>query len=252
MLLAMRPAYWPCGSAGEIDLQAKLTRGRGRRWRYLPRVVGSHTQDWCVPPFAGRGARGQPAPARRAQRVSRWRGEFRVVIRVANATLDYATGWPVIEGIFGEVRFEGPGMRIEARARIFGAALTDVVADVPDLDVQPSEVMTHHRQGSGAERRVPALRLGQSVRAHRWLHRRDACAGQGPSGPAPGDAAATAGGQHGRGRVSLRCQPLVAGGAARARGRRRAPAPTADTLSLPEARAQFLGASRQCQCTDAR
>ncbi|MBL8998337.1 MAG: amidohydrolase family protein, partial [Gemmatimonadetes bacterium] len=61
----------------------------------------------------------------------------------ADAALDYAPGWPGIEGIDGEVRFEGPGLRILVpRGRIFGVDLVDVVAEVPDLDQLPSEIMT--------------------------------------------------------------------------------------------------------------
>lgn len=57
--------------------------------------------------------------------------------------LDYAAGWPGIDRIHGEVRFEGPGMRITAeRGRILGVNLAEVVADVPDLDAPEGEVMT--------------------------------------------------------------------------------------------------------------
>ena len=237
------------GGAGEIDLQAKLTRAEGTAvWRYLPRVVGSHTQDWvrtsirqAEVPEASLRLRGalDAFPFRDGE------GEFRVVIRVANASLDYATGWPMIEGIFGEVRFEGPGMRIEAaRARIFGAALTDVVADVPDLDVQPSEVMT-----------ITGKAAGPSAEFLRFVSASPVSARIG--GFTDGMRA------QGRGSLDLRLVmplrqiedstvegefrfaanrlwlveglPVLEGAAGRLRF-------TADTLSMPEARAQFLGA----------
>lgn len=237
------------GSAGEIDLQAKLTRAEGTAvWRYLPRVVGSHTQDWvrtsirqAEVPEASLRLRG----ALNAFPFRDGEGEFRVVIRVANAILDYATGWPVIEGIFGEVRFEGPGMRIEAaRARIFGAALTDVVADVPDLDVQPSEVMTITGKAAGPSAEFLRFVSASPVSA-RIGGFTDAMRAQG------------------RGRLDLRLvMPLRQLEDSTVEGEYRFAANrlwlveglpvledaggrlrfSADTLSLPEARAQFLGA----------
>ncbi len=140
--------YWPePGGAGEIDLQARLTRAEGTAvWRYLPRVVGRSTQDWVR--SAIRNAAVPEARLRLRGRLADFpfrdgSGQFLVTIRVADGVLDYASGWPSIEGIHGEVRFEGPGMRIAAeRGRIFGVALEGVVAEVPDLDVKPSELMT--------------------------------------------------------------------------------------------------------------
>jgi len=237
------------GSAGEIDLQARLTRAEGTAvWRYLPRVVGSHTQDWvrqsirrATVPEASLRLRGVLGdfPFRDG------RGEFSVAIRVADAVLDYAEGWPTIEGIFGEVRFEGPGMRIEAaRARILGAALADVVADVPDLDVQPSELMTITGKASG-----PTAEFLRFVSASPVSER--------IGGFTDGMRA------EGRGKLDLRLVmplrhvpettvegefrfaanrlwlveglPVLEDAAGRLRF-------TADTLSVPEARAQFLGA----------
>lgn len=148
--------YWPAAAgAGEIDLQARLTRAEGTAvWRYLPRVVNRDTHDWvrnairrATVPDTRLRLKGKldDFPFRKGE------GQFLVAIQVADAVLDYAPGWPVIEGIYGEVRFEGPGLRITAnRGRIFDVALNDVVADVPDLDVLPSETMTLTGKASGA------------------------------------------------------------------------------------------------------
>ena len=43
------------------------------------------------------------------------RGQFLVTFKAANVVLDYATGWPEVRDIDGDVRFEGPGMAINAR-----------------------------------------------------------------------------------------------------------------------------------------
>ncbi len=141
-------SYWPAaGSAGEIDLQARLTRADSSTvWRYLPRVVNNATRDWVR-----NGIRRATVPETRLQLKGHLdnfpfydgKGQFLVAIKVVDGVLDYAPGWPVIEGLNGEVRFEGPGLRIEAaQARIFGVALTNTVASAPDLDAAGGPVLT--------------------------------------------------------------------------------------------------------------
>ena len=140
--------YWPApNGAGEIDLQARLSRAEATAvWRYLPRVVNAHTREWVQ-----QGIRSAGVPEARLRLRGKLddfpfrdgSGQFLVTVGVADGVLDYAPGWPGIEGIQGEVRFEGPGMRVSAaRARILGVELADVVADVPDLDARPSQIMT--------------------------------------------------------------------------------------------------------------
>src|SRR5574338_56295 len=147
--------YWPePGGAGEIDIQARLTRAEGTSvWRYLPRVVNHDTQEWVR--TAIRRAAVPDARLRLKGRLDDFpfrdgKGQFLVSVKVADGLLEYAPGWPAIDGIHGEVRFEGPGMRIEApTGRMFNVKLLDVVADVPDLDALPSEVMTITGQATG-------------------------------------------------------------------------------------------------------
>ena len=137
--------YWP--QDGEIDLQARLSRAEGTAvWRYLPRTVNQNTHDWVR-----RGIRAAAVPDARLRLRGRLadfpfrqgEGQFLVTVRVADAVVDYAPDWPPIEGLFGELRFEGPGMRITAdRARILGVDLAEVVAEVPELDQRPTEIMT--------------------------------------------------------------------------------------------------------------
>lgn len=148
--------YWPqTPGGGEIDLEAQLKRAAGTAvWRYLPKVVNRDTHDWVRD--AIRAAEVPEARLRLRGRIADFpfragEGEFLVSIQVVGGTLDYAPGWPAIDGIEGEVRFAGPGMRIAAeRARISGVQLANVVAEVPDLDQVPSELMTITGQATGA------------------------------------------------------------------------------------------------------
>lgn len=133
--------------AGEIELKAQLSRADGTAvWRYLPRVVSERTQSWVRK--AVQHARVEGASLQLQGRLADFpfrdgKGHFEVVIGLRDGVLDYAPGWPAIEGIDGELRFAGPGLRVEAeRARVFGVALGGVVADIPDLDTRRSGLMT--------------------------------------------------------------------------------------------------------------
>ncbi|WP_050414801.1 YhdP family protein [Azoarcus sp. CIB] len=148
--------YWPAAEgAGEIDLNARLTRAESSAvWRYLPHVVNDETRTWLRHGIVG--GRVPDARLRLKGKLDdfpfrdRKSGEFLVTTRVFGARLDYAEGWPSITNIDGEVRFDGPGMRITAdRARIFGVALANVVADVPDLDAPGGEIMSIHGRAAG-------------------------------------------------------------------------------------------------------
>jgi uncharacterized protein YhdP len=56
-------------------------------------------------------------------------GSFRVAARIRDGQLDYAPGWPKIDGVAGELVFEGAGMTVKAQSgRIFGVELKDVSA----------------------------------------------------------------------------------------------------------------------------
>ena len=58
-------------------------------------------------------------------------GSFLLTVNVRDATLDYANGWPVLNGVDGDVRFENPGMRVAARGHVLGAALARTTAMMP-------------------------------------------------------------------------------------------------------------------------
>lgn len=237
------------GGAGEIDLQARLSRAEGTSvWRYLPRVVNQDTHEWvrtairrAEVPEANLRLRGEldDFPFREGG------GEFRVTIRVVDALLDYAPGWPSIDGIFGEVRFEGPGLRIEAaRGRILGVALSEVVADVPDLDAMPSPVMSIVGKAAGptaeflrfvsespVSARIGGFTDGMRAEGRGTLDLRLVL-------PLKEIAESTVDGEYrfGANRLWLvEGLPVLEDAGGRLRF-------TADTLSMPEARAQFLGA----------
>ena len=125
---------------GEIDLQARLSDADSRAvWRYMPSVVGKDARDWLQHSLTG----GRAVDARLVLKGELAKfpfrdpkdGTFRVTARVEDGQLDYAAGWPKIEGVSGELLFEAAGMTVKARrGRIFGAELKDVTVVLPDFE----------------------------------------------------------------------------------------------------------------------
>ncbi len=124
---------------GTVDITAELSRAAGSAvWRYIPRVAGANTRNWLKAAITA----GRAAPARLELKGDLARfpfaapdsGRFLVTARVAGADLKFAPDWPAIEGIDGELRFEGKSMRIEARrARVGETKIERAVAVIPDL-----------------------------------------------------------------------------------------------------------------------
>ena len=121
---------------GAIDLTAQLQRIDARSLqKYLPQpeVMGPKSRDWLV-----RAIRGGHSTDVRLRLLGDLRhfpftdpqlGQFQVVAQVRDGVLAYAEGWPEIEGIEGELRFERAQVEMFARrARVFGATLSDTRA----------------------------------------------------------------------------------------------------------------------------
>ena len=139
---------------GEIDLKAQLSEAEATAvWRYIPHVAGKAARDWLRQALVGGKAidtrlvlKGDLAhfPFRASKE-----GSFRVTSRIRDGQLDYAPGWPRIDGVAGELIFEGPGMTVKAqRGRIGGAELQDVSVVLPDFE--SDNVLTIRGKAKGA------------------------------------------------------------------------------------------------------
>ncbi|MDR0576903.1 MAG: TIGR02099 family protein [Candidatus Accumulibacter sp.] len=127
---------------GVIDMTAALTRADARAvWRYLPHAVGRDARLWLRDSLLA----GQATEARLVLKgdlkdfpfLDERLGRFLVTVKARDAILDYGEGWPRIEAIQGDLRFEGSGMTIEARqGRILDARLGDTRVWIPDFDAQ--------------------------------------------------------------------------------------------------------------------
>ncbi|TAK49330.1 MAG: TIGR02099 family protein [Betaproteobacteria bacterium] len=145
---------------GVIDLSAQLKRADGRRTaKYLPlsSILGAVTREW----LAGAILAGQASDVRFRLKgdlrefpfVDAAKGQFQVAARVKGAVLDYASGWPRIEDIDGELLFERDRMAIVGRTgRILGAAISNVRVGIPNLLAEhPLLTINGQAEGPSAE-----------------------------------------------------------------------------------------------------
>lgn len=157
---------------GEIDLSAKLTDAAGNAvWRYMPLVVNKDARDWLRASILG--GRADSATLRLKGPLAQFPfrggqgGIFQVKGSFRGAKLDYATGWPGITDIDGELLFEGERMLIRGqRATIMGVALADVRAEIADLDA-PEEILNVTGRARGETQRfldfIEASPVGERI-----------------------------------------------------------------------------------------
>jgi uncharacterized protein (TIGR02099 family) len=139
---------------GIIELKAQLARAEAQHlYRYLPLTLNSQVRDWL------RGAikHGSATEIRTTLAgdladfpfADSKKGQFLVTFKVADGTLDYAPGWPEVTSIDADVKFEGPGMAINARSgRILGAQAGPVKVDIPNLGA-PHPALTIAGEAAG-------------------------------------------------------------------------------------------------------
>ncbi len=140
---------------GQIDMQARITRGSGDAvWRYMPLVVGKNVREWLREAIIG----GKASDATLKLRGDLWNfpfrdgkdGIFEVRGKFQDANLRYADAWPEIKQIDGELLFSGQRMLITGkRGSIFGVKLRDVKAEIADLE-QHDELLTISGKAAGA------------------------------------------------------------------------------------------------------
>ena len=135
------------GSPGVIDLTAALTRADARAvWRYMPHAVGKGARLWLRDSLIG----GRASEAKLTLKgnlndfpfLDKRKGQFLVTVKAHDAVIDYAKGWPRIEAITGDLRFEGNGMVVDAqRGTILGAQLSHTRVEIPDFDAPISTLI---------------------------------------------------------------------------------------------------------------
>ncbi|MGD9787364.1 MAG: YhdP family protein [Sulfuricellaceae bacterium] len=143
------------GGPGSIDLNARLSLGDGRFvGRYIPLVVGEDARNWLDRAFLA----GHSNDARLRLKgnladfpfVDEKKGLFQVTAKVEGVTLDYAPNWPKIEGLSGDLLFQGARMEVTARKGVLsGVKIAHAKAVIPDL-LSPEEYLEVEGETVGA------------------------------------------------------------------------------------------------------
>jgi uncharacterized protein (TIGR02099 family) len=133
------------GSPGEIDLDGRLGDADARAvWRYMPLVAGADVREFLKKALLA--GRAEETTLKLKGDLARFPfadggGIFQVKGKVQGGSLRYAGDWPQIDDISGNLLFEGKRMLITAdKARIFGAALTNVHCEIPDLETRDAVI----------------------------------------------------------------------------------------------------------------
>ncbi len=148
-------SYSPVANGpGKIDLNGQLNRADARFVSfYMPLVVGKDTRDWLEKSLkAGQSSdvrlrlKGDLAHFPFADGKS---GLFEVAVKAGGGVLEYAPGWPVIEGIGVDLLFRGQSMDIYARAgHTYGMQLQKVHVQIADL-MHMNELLTVDGEARG-------------------------------------------------------------------------------------------------------
>ncbi|MEN6586069.1 MAG: YhdP family protein, partial [Sulfuricella sp.] len=139
---------------GRIDLSGQLTRADARFVSaYMPLVVGKETRDWLEKSIKA----GQSGDVRLRLKgdlakfpfVDGKSGLFEVAVKGNGGVLEYAPGWPAIEGISVDLLFRGKSMDIYARAgHTFGMQMQKVHVQIADL-MHMDELLTVDGEARG-------------------------------------------------------------------------------------------------------
>ena len=137
---------WRPGTAGEIDLDAKLTHAEGGAvWRYMPFAVGKDAREWLHGAIIGGASEGVSLKLKgHLARFPFADGSGAFVVKGAfhGPTLRFAASWPEISDIVGGLEFNGARMTITASSgKILGATVGPVKAEIADLRI-PEERLT--------------------------------------------------------------------------------------------------------------
>lgn len=142
------------GEAPVVDIAAHLRRGEARAvYRYLPRPVAEDAYEWLKRSLVSGHADDVALILKGDLRhfpFHQGGGDFKVRIHMVNGVLDYAPGWPRIEGINGQLLFHDRAMSLTAdTGRILSAALGPVHVVIPDLHGSDDEVVLVEGRATG-------------------------------------------------------------------------------------------------------
>jgi len=144
----------PAGAKPYLDLRAHLSHGEATAvYRYLPHAVGHDAYEWVKRGVIG----GYSDDTRLILKgdlanfpFDKGGGEFKVAVKMVNGVLDYAPGWPRIDGVNGMLVFHDKAMDIAANSgRLLNARLGPVRVHIADLHSGAEEMLLIDGRASG-------------------------------------------------------------------------------------------------------
>ena len=130
---------WAGQGPGVIDLTAQFTHADAKQApRYMPLIFSAGLRGWLDDAIVSGRSNDIRVRLRGDLRdfpfVDPAKGQFQVAAKIHNGVLDYAQGWPRIEGIEADLLFERDRAEFVGRkGTIFGAALSGVRVSIPNL-----------------------------------------------------------------------------------------------------------------------
>ncbi|HUF19191.1 MAG TPA: YhdP family protein [Burkholderiales bacterium] len=149
--------YRRAGSGlGSVDLKGNLVRADARQlWRYMP-VSAQNTQRWLKRALVAGEVRDASfrmrGPLAQFPFADARSGEFEVTATADGVTLDFADGWPAIEGIHGELLVRGDRMEVKPRAaRITGVDISRTQVVIPHLGNRDERLLVNGEAAASLE-----------------------------------------------------------------------------------------------------
>jgi len=143
---------------GNIDLTAQLGHADGKfAYYYYPLILGKDTLHWLDTSVLGGRGEDVSVIVRGNLDEFPWadskRGLFQVKATLSDGSLDYADGWPRIEGLRLNMLFQGNRMELNAdQGHLYGNQINKAKAVIPVLDAQhPVLEVTGELQGPADE-----------------------------------------------------------------------------------------------------
>ncbi len=149
---------------GYLDLSGKFNKGNAKFAPfYYPLILGKPTLHWLDTSILGGRANDVNLTVRgnladfpyvdKNNQLDKKLGLFKVTAKISDASLEYGTDWPAIEGIGLNMLFEGKRMELNADSgHIFGNKIIKSKTEIPQLDADsPMLLVTSEVEGPVAD-----------------------------------------------------------------------------------------------------
>jgi uncharacterized protein (TIGR02099 family) len=126
---------------GAVDGTAQFSRLEAAQLhRYVPLAAGAGVHEWIRTSFLAGGS--SDARVKVSGNLADFpfadgkKGQFTASAKAQGVTLDYATHWPRLTGLDGDVRVDGARISVDGRnGRAFNVAMSRIKVEIPDMRI---------------------------------------------------------------------------------------------------------------------